>query len=136
MHKPVTVAEVFIGEPEFFGTKQERDIVGMSLVRLKPFPYKRAPFLQRLQHVPQIAVAHGSGSHNQGAVRHSLRYGGALLGASQQFCSAYSGPRFSKCNLKRIYNPESAEAEIAHGARSRSNIQRIACVHQDNAKAI
>jgi hypothetical protein len=134
--EPVTMTEVFVGEAEFFRAKQESDIVRVHAARLKPLSDEPAAFLQRLQRVAQIAMADSCGPHHQGAVRHCFRYRRVLLSLGQQFSSAYRGPCLLKRHLKRIYHPQSAESEVAQGACGRSNIQRIACVHQDDAKTI
>jgi hypothetical protein len=64
MQKPVTVTEIFVGEAEFFGTKEECDVVRLGSVRLQSLPDEAAASLQRLQQMPHIAVTYSGSSYN------------------------------------------------------------------------
>jgi hypothetical protein len=49
---------------------------------------------------------------------------------------ANGGARLAKCLLVRIDHAQAGDAEIAHGPSHRSDVERIAGVHQHNAQPV
>jgi hypothetical protein len=59
-----------------------------------------------------------------------------LFGACEQRRSSDGGTRLAKRGLVRIHHTQVAEPEIAHRARSRADIERVAGRHQNHAQAV
>lgn len=76
--------------------------------------------------VLQLAKADGCGSHNERAIFDGFSDGLELFGFGKQWRCANGGTSFAKSEFIRVHDTKMEEAEIAHGAGSRTDIQGIA----------
>ena len=84
----------------------------------------------------QLAMADGSRSHHQRTIRYCIADAGVLLRSSQQLASADGGTSFPERNFVRVHQAQVGTAEVAHGAGSGTDIQRVARRNQDYAQII
>ncbi len=81
-------------------------------------------------------MTHGGGSDHQAAVGHGIGHGIELFGAGQDVRGAHGGTSTLKRYVVWIYYPQVVKSKIAHRPGCGANIERIACVHQDDAQVI
>ena len=132
VHEPVAVAHIFIREAEFFRAEQQSAASGGGEVRAN----ERSAHFQPLERVLEIAMSDGGGPYNQRAIGHGVGDGFELFGASEEVGRPDGGTRPLESDVVRIDYAEVLKSEIAHGTGGRSDIERIARVHQDDAQMI
>src|SRR5215472_6329352 len=121
------MAEIAVGEPDFFRAKEQGDSAGL---RIDDCPR----FFQPLQWMLDLAMAHRRRSHNKSAVSHGVSNARELLGLRYHLGSAHRGAHFPKCNIIRIHDSQACEPKIAHRPGHRTDIQRIAWAYQHDAQ--
>jgi hypothetical protein len=84
----------------------------------------------------QLPVTHGRRSHHERAIGHGLGHGFEFFRGGEHVRGADGRARFAKRRLIRIHHAQPPEAEIAHGARGRTEVQGIPRGHQDNAEPV
>lgn len=92
--------------------------------------------LQPHQRVLQVAMADRRGSNDQRAVGNRFRHGLINFRACQRGRRAHRRSRILKRYVIRIYQAKARKSKIAHRTRSRTDVQRIAHVHQNDAEVI
>src|SRR5215472_7100983 len=121
------MAEIAVGEPDFFRAKEQGDSAGLRVDDGRSF--FRPP-----QRMLDFATAHGRRSHNKSAVSYGVSDVRELLGVRYHPGSAHRGARFPKCNIIRIHDSQAWEPKIAHRPSRRTDIQRIAWAYQHDAQ--
>ena len=58
-----------------------------------------------------------------------------LLRVGEQFLGANGGARLPKCCSIRVYHSQAGKAEVAHGARGRTQVERVTRGHQNHPQA-
>ena len=86
----------------------------------------RAPYFQPLERMLQFAMPDGGGADHQRAVGNGVGHALVLLGVGQHLRRADGGARLAKSDLVGIHHPQVEKAEVAHGARRRTDVERIA----------
>ena len=59
-----------------------------------------------------------------------------FFGAGEQFRSANGGTRFTERYFIRVHDAQSQKPKIAHGARGRAQVERVARSYQDHAQPV
>src|SRR5580704_4513434 len=131
MQQPVTMAHVFVREPEFFRSKEKSATAGRKMRA-----NDGGPDLEPLNGMLQVAMADGGGADNQRAIRNRFGYGFIFFSAGQDGCGADGRTGALKCHIVGIYHPQMANSEVAHCPRGRADVEGIARVHQDDAQMI
>jgi len=129
--QPVAVAEILVGEAEFFRAEEQRDAA-----RAESLADQANAVLGTPQGMVQLAVADGSGSHDERAIGDGIRDALELLRIRKHGRGADGRARFAKRRLVRLDHAQMAEAEVAHGARGRANVERIARRDQNDAQTV
>jgi hypothetical protein len=127
----VAVAEVFVGEANFFGSEEQSDRAGGKL-----FANLACPVFQTLERMMELAMSDGGGSHNKGAVSDGIGDGGEFLRVGQDFCRPYGGACGAKCDVIGVDDAQVGKAEIAHGAGCGSQVEGVVGRYQDDAEAV
>ena len=129
--QPVAVAEIFVGEAEFFRAEEERDAA-----RAKSLADQANSVLGTPQGMVQLAVADGGGSHDERAIGDGVGDALELLRIRKHGRGADGGARLAKGRLVRLDHAQMAEAEVAHGARGRADVERVARRNQNDAQTV
>ncbi len=114
------MTEILVRQPEFFGAEQE----GYGPLNQGPADQTRA-VLEAPDRVLQLAVSDGGSTHNQAAIAYGIGERGELLRGAQQGRRAHGGARFAEGHVVGFDHAQAREAEIRHGARGRSDIERV-----------
>jgi len=93
----------------------------------------RRSYLQAPEGMVQVAETDGRGSDDMGAVCHCLGDSFVFFSSGEYCGSTNSRARLTKCRLERIYYPQTMKSKIAHRPGSRSDVERIARLHQNDA---
>jgi hypothetical protein len=126
----VAVAEVVIGEADFFRSEEDGDVGTVAEVGLDDCGggFEGRDWLQ------QIALSAG-GADDQGAVGDGLGELLELFGCSEDGLSIDGGLRLLKGDGVRMHYAQVGEAEVGHGAGGRANVEGVAAVDQDYVEA-
>jgi len=84
----------------------------------------------------QHAMADRRGPDDKSAIGDGICKRRILSRPLQDILRLHRRFRFAKCDLIRIYQAEFGDAEVAHRARGRTDVQRIAGRDQNHAKGI
>jgi len=84
----------------------------------------------------QLAVTDRSRSHHQRTIRNSLPQSGVFSRSSQQLARADGGTSFPERELEGVHQTQVGAAEVAHGAGSRTDIERIARGDQHDVQIV
>jgi hypothetical protein len=84
----------------------------------------------------QVAGANSGGADYESAVRDSFGHAGKNLGTREDLGRPDGGTRLAKRGIVRIHDAQVRAAEIAHRARRRSNIERIARRNENDAEPV
>lgn len=84
----------------------------------------------------QLPVSNCRGSHDERAIGNGFGHGFVMLRACEDCGSAYGGARVAKRGFVRLHHAQMPDAEIAHGARGRADVQGIARRDQNDAQAV
>ena len=84
----------------------------------------------------QCAIAHCGSANDQRAICHGARNCLEFIGVLQHVSRTHRGTGFPKRKAVGIYQSQSTASEIRHGARSRSNVQRVAWTHQHDDETV
>src|SRR6266568_3982030 len=130
-HQPVTMAQVFIGQSEFFRAKQQchRPFRQLLLHQLRAL-------LQHVNPVMQFAFAHSRGPHHKAAVRNRLCNAAENLRVQQYLRSSHGGACAEIGRFPRRHQSKMFESKITHRTRCRADIQRVSRAHQHYAQSI
>src|SRR5277367_2741227 len=83
-----------------------------------------------------LARSHCCRAYNERAVGDGFGNARAFCRIAQQLGRADSRLRFAKGELVAVDDTEMQEAEVAHGSRSRSDVERVARRHQHYDDAV
>jgi hypothetical protein len=97
---------------------------------------KASTVLESLERVLQGARTDGNGSYHERAIGYSLGDIFVLFGCGKNTGRTHSRASILKCHVVGIDHAQPAESEIAHGPRCRPDVERIACVYQDDTEAV
>jgi hypothetical protein len=86
--------------------------------------------------LPQAAIAHGGGSHNERTISNSFGDRFEFLRVLQNMRCTHRRAGFAKREFEWIYQPEMATAKISHGASGSANVERIARAHEDDDQVV
>src|SRR5271157_4359757 len=89
---------------------------------------------QASKRVLRFAMTDRGGSDHEAAVHDGFGDALVLLRLGQQGRGADGGARLAKCYFIRVHDPQAREAEVAHGASRRAEVERIARRDQYNAQ--
>ena len=126
------MAEVFVGQPDFFGAEQESHSLRLQLLANRCAGVLVEPAHRLLQY----AIAHGCRSHHQRAIGDGLGHGLVFLRAVEQVRGADRGASLAKPSREGIHQAQPVSAEIAHGTSRGANVQRIARAHQHHHETV
>ena len=84
----------------------------------------------------QFAFAHRGSSHDQATVGNRLAHAPEDLRLQQHLRGSNSGARPKVGGFPRSNQSKILKTEIAHGARRRTDVERIARAHQHHAQLI
>ena len=122
-HQPVAVAEVIVGQPDLLGAKQQcypallqdrvDDACRMPIQRLGG----RSSFRSRMAVVPTTSAQSATASATESN-------SSAFLSTSRS--RRRQSRRLAEGEAKGIHHPQMARSEIAHRARRRPDVQRVA----------
>jgi hypothetical protein len=84
----------------------------------------------------ELAIADGSGPNDERAIGHGFCDGLELLRVCENLGGADCGARFAKCSFVGVHDSQMSDAEVAHGAGSRSDVEGIARGDEDDAEAV
>lgn len=93
----------------------------------------RRSYLQAPQGMVQVARTDRSSSDDKRAVCNRLGDSFVFFGSGEYCGSANSRASLTKRRLERIYYPQTMKSKIAHRPGSRSDVERIARLHQNDA---
>ena len=125
------MAHIVVREAEFLRTEKERDFVSSE-----PAPDQASAVFQAPERLLQCPVADRGGADDQRAIGHGFGNGFELFGACEHVRRTDGGARLTKRGLVRIHDAQVAEAEVAHGAGGRADIQRVARRDEHDAQAV
>src|SRR5580698_8642160 len=91
---------------------------------------------QALHGMLYFPASHGAGGNHESAICNGVSDILELFGTSENISCADCGTRLAKGWSIRIDNPQMREAEVAHGAGGRANVQRIAGRDQHHAEMV
>src|SRR5580692_9501948 len=117
-----------IREPELLRAKQQRDPARSPLLTDEARTIFQPP-----ERVLQFPVTDRRGSDDKRAICDGLGHRLALLRASQQRRRPDRGTRLAKASVVWVDHSQMGKSKVAHGARSRANVERIARSYQDHA---
>jgi hypothetical protein len=118
--KPVTVAEVFIGEADFFGAEEQSDAAGSEALA-----DEARALLQTMNRLLGFARADRGGSNDESAIGDGFGDGFEFLCVGKQRGSAHCGAGLAKRWIVGVDHAKIGKAEVAHSPRGRPNVQRI-----------
>ena len=121
----------WLERPNF--SEPKRRATGPDPSRLR---ISRAPFSSLRTGMLQVPVAHRRGAHHERTIGNCFRHAVVLLGSRQHFGCTDRRTRLAKGGVKRVDHSQMREAEVAHGAGGRPNIERIARRHQNHAQTV
>ena len=128
----MAVAEVVVGEAEFFGAEEQRDRRRRQrLRRIRRAPYSRRRMGCCSSRWPTDVVPTTS---RQSATASATRR--ELLGRLEQRRGADRRAGFAERDVVRVDHAQSREAEIRHGAGGGADVQRIARRDHDDAEVV
>jgi len=125
------MAEVFVGEADFFRAEEQGDATGSEALA-----NEARAFLQAMNRLLRSARADGAGSHDESTIGHSFGHGFEFLRVGKHRRSANGGAGFAKRRIVRIDHAEVRKPEVTHGPSAGPNVERIARSHQNHAKAV
>jgi len=88
------------------------------------------------QRMVRSAAAERSGSHDERAIGYGISHVLVLFRTRQERGSTHGGTRLPERNFVGIHNTQAGKTEVAHGASRRSDVERVACGHQDDAQTV
>ena len=125
------MAEVVVGQAEFFGAEEECGGSGGKLAQDKA----RAVF-EAAEGMLQFPVSNRSRADDQLAVGYRGGDRWAFFGALEQGGGPHRGAGLSESEVVGVDDPQAREAEVGHRSGRRADIERIAGLHQDDAKIV
>ena len=129
--EPVAVAEVVVGEADFFGSEENRDALGGEGVADEV-----GGGFEGVHGVLGLAVAKRGGSDDEGAVGDGFGEAGEFLGLLQDVGRAHGGAGFAEGEVVGLDDAEMEESEVAHGAGSGAEVERVASADEDDAEVV
>jgi hypothetical protein len=128
----VAVAEVVVGEAEFFGAEEDGGVAGLEMLA-----DSGSGLLETEKRVAKFALrAGGGGADDQGTAGDSFGDGVDAVGVGEEIGSADGGASFAVGRIVGIYEREIEEAEVAHGASGSADVERIASGDENYAEAV
>ena len=131
MQQPMAMAQVLVGKAALLGAKQERNRSGSQALA-----NEASAVIQPPQRMLQPTVAPRGSPDYQRAVGHCFADARVFFRAAQQLGSAHGGAGLAKRRFIGIHHAQVAKPEVAHGAGSSADVERIARGYQDNTQAI
>jgi len=119
--EPVAMAEVFVGEADFFGAEEKSDPGGKEFAA-----DKAGAGFESANGMLQGAAADGGGADDESAIGDGVGDGGEFLGVGEKFGGADGGAGFAEGWLVGVDEAELGEAEVAHGAGGGADVEGIA----------
>ena len=117
----MAMAHIVIAEAEFLRAEQEGDRNGRELLANNASGSFKTP-----QRMFQSAMPFRSSSDDQRTIGHGVGHSRKFAGILQNALRLHRRFRFAKRDFVRIDQSEFEESKVAHGARSRADVQRIA----------
>ena len=130
-HKPMAVAEVFVREAAFLRAEEQSDSASSRTLAEVP-----GSLVEATHRVLQLTKAYGGGSHNKSAIPDGFGNGLVLFGVGEQRRGTDGGTRLTKGEFVGVHYPKMEKAEVAHGAGSCSDVERIARSDEDYPQAV
>jgi hypothetical protein len=126
----VTMAHIFVRQAEFLRSKKKS-----TIPRCEVRSNITTAAFQADQGVLQIAMSNRSRSHDQSAIGN--RFGHCLihLGGGQRRGRTHGRTSIAKCHIVRIHYPKIRKSKIAHRPGGRTDVERIAHVHEHDAQS-
>lgn len=129
--EPMAVAEVFVREASFLRTEEESHTAsGKMLAQLASGLFKTANW------VLQLPKADSSGSDYESAVFDGFGDRLELFGFGKQRRGSDGRTRFAEREFVGVHYPKMGEAEVAHGAGSGADVERIARGDENDPQAV
>jgi hypothetical protein len=129
--EPMAVAEVRIRKAALLRTEKK----GNATVG-KVFADEGSGLLKTADRVLQLTLPNSCGSNNEVAILDGFSESLELLGTHEQRRGADGGTRFSKGQLVGVHHTKMEEAEIAHGAGGRADVEGIPRFDENDAQVI
>ena len=133
VHQPVAVAEVRVRQPALFRAEKQRDPAGCGC---QPLANQARAGFKALQRMLQRALADRGGAHDQRAIRDGFGHRCVLFRPREHLGRADGRTRVAKRRRVRVHDAQAGKAEIAHGARGRADVERVARGDKNDAQAI
>jgi len=130
-NQPMTMAEVLIGQANFFRAEEQGDAAGAQ-----PLADQSCAGFERPDGLLEYAPADRGCADNEGAVGNGFRQAGEFARARQNGRGANRGTRLTKCRFERIHKTQIEKSKIAHGASGRADIERVARGDEHNAETV
>jgi hypothetical protein len=125
----VAVAEVFVGEADFFRTEEKSDASG------EEFAADEADSgLEAAKRMLQGAAADGGGADHERAIGDGIGDALEFFGVGEKLGCADGGAGFAEGEFVRVDDAELGEAEVAHGASDGADVKGISRGDQDDAE--
>ena len=134
IQEPMAMTEIGIGKSALLRTEQQSNTAAGRAAQM--FADHRRPGIQGVKRMLEFTMTPGGGPNDKSAIGDSAGNRLMFLRVGEKFRRANSRTRFAKRQIIWIDHAQIAEAEIAHGARRRANIERIARGYQDHAQAV
>ncbi len=129
--EPMAVAEVFIRKTTFLRAKKKSDAAAREM-----FAEETGGLIEAANRVLGLAATDGSRSDDERAVRDGFSDGLEFFGAGEQRCGADGGSRLTKSQLIGIHHAKMGDAEVAHGAGGRADVEGVARGDENDAQVV
>ena len=123
------MAEVFVRQAAFFGTKQKSHSPAEKLRADEP-----GALFQPHERMLELAPAGCRRAYHEHAVGNGFSHAWKLSRIQKDLRRADGRPRLAKRSFERFHDAQIGEAEVAYGPRGRADIERIARVDQNDGE--
>ena len=129
--QPVAVGHVVVREAELLGAEEQR-----HRRRRQALADQSSAVFDRAKGVLQFAMAERCGSDHEAAIGDRLGQRREFFGIAQDLVRVHRGTSLLKRDVIRVHQPQSREAEVAHGSRCRADVERVARGDQDDPQVV
>ena len=125
------MAQVLIGKAALLRAEKDSDTAAGEMLT-----EERCALIQAANAVLQLTLADRGRSDDQCAVVNGSGDGFEFFGPGEQRLGTHRGTCLAKSQLIRVHDPKMEEAEVAHGAGSSADVERVSRCDKNDAQAV